>query len=875
MTRTLLLIALSLTSFTMAFAGAQDNKIMEDAYEQQIYVTERVDGAAPKIDGLLDDDCWQQGTWFDRFVQQQPNEAAPPSEKTALKILYDDENLYVAIRAFDGEPDKIERRLSRRDNWGGDVVGIALDSYFDRRSAFEFDLTAAGGKLDVLHLDNWKFDFNWDAVWYGETSIDDSSWIAEMKIPFSQLRFPEKDEYVWGLHVFRWLHKNMEEDQFTLIPLSAQTMTSLFGELRGIKDIKPRRRIELLPYARSNATATGGGSGSVDVEKAAAAGLDAKIGLMSNYTVDVTVNPDFGQVESDPSVLNLTSFETFYSEKRPFFMEGSSLFDFKLGNDRVFYSRRIGEKPRYNPAADGGAYSEPIASTPILAAAKLTGKSNDGLAVGILQAVTNELQADITTGSIRSNRSVQPLTNYLVGRIQQDLNNSNTVIGGIFTSGYRDIDDDHLKFLSRSATTMGIDFKHQWQDKTYYAQLKAVGSRIEGSREAITALQTAPAHYFQRPDENELEVDPYLTSLTGYGVEIKAGKAATGHWRYSESIYARSTGFNLNDLGYIRRADGIDQESKISYVVNEPGKVLRNYTISGTQTNSWSFDGVHLTGGLKAELKANMNSLWGFSTSVTRNRYALDTHLLRGGPALYLPPSWQGNISMSSDRRKKIIFSLSGNGAVADDNSKLYHNVRPSISWRATNTLDIRTSVCMESNSDDYQYITTKQVNDNSAYLLGQLDQKSLSITFRFDYLLTRDLSIQYYASPFVSVGEYTNFKRVESAHASNEDRRYHVYSDDEMLPVDDTGILQFDENLDGSADFTIYNPDFNFGELRSNLVIRWEYKPSSTIYLVWSQSRDMYGSLEHKTLSDSLGGLGKAVHDDIFLIKFSHWFSM
>lgn len=871
----LLIGVLSMVLPAQILAAELEEGIITGANGKPIYIADRISGLTPIIDGQLEDDCWQEGSWFGNFIQQQPNEGSQPSENTAMKILYDDENIYVAIHCFDSEPDKIERRLSRRDGWSGDVAGLAIDSYFDHRSAFEFALTAAGAKIDLLHLDDFKFDRNWDAVWYGKTSVNDSSWIAEMQIPFNQMRFPEKDEYVWGLHVYRWLHKNMEEDQFALIPRSAPAMVPLFGELRGIKGIKPRRRIELLPYARSNATVLNGGSGTGKIEYAYAGGMDAKLGFRGNYTIDITANPDFGQVEADPSVLNLTAFEVFYNEKRPFFVEGNSLFDFKLGNDRIFYSRRIGEKPRYKPWTDGGAYVKPPENTSILAAVKLIGKSRNGLAVGVLQAVTGEEQARILTGDIIQDRTVQPLTNFFISRVQQDLNNSNTIIGGIFTSNYRDIGDDHLKFLSSSAYTAGIDFKHQWHGKTYFLLLKAVGSTAEGSGEAISTMQTSPTHYYQRPDATHLGFDPGLTRLSGYGVEFEIGKGGFGRWRYSERINMRSPGFELNDLGYIKLADAIDQVSRVGYMVNDPGKVFRRYSVFIDQSNQWNYGGEHLKSSFKGEIQAQLNNLWGFQVTATRNRSSLDTRLLRGGPALYLPPDWQGSLYLYSDRRKKFAANFKSTVVTADDSSKRYLNLSPGASWHITSTFNIQTRLSLESNLDNQQYVSRLTVDGKDLYLLGELEQKSLGITFRFDYLLTPDLSVQYYVSPFVAVGKYSRYKRVESARASSAGMRFHTYEGDELLPVTDSNELQFDENLDGVADYSINNPNFKFGQLRSNFVIRWEYRPGSTVYLVWSQSRDMYESLQRYSLPDAFDRLGTVYHDDILLIKLSHWFSI
>jgi len=282
----------------------------------------------PKIDGLLDDEIWSLGEWQGDFTQQQPVGNVDGTEKTFVKVLYDHSSLFVAIICQDDEPHLIRDIFDRRDELSGDMAGIAIDSYYDKKTAFEFTLSASGQKIDLKHLGDYLWDFNWNAVWDGATSKNDTSWVAEMRIPFSQIRYTNREEHVWGMHVWRWINRKQEEDQWQYIPLQAPAMVYLFGELKGVKNIRESRQVEFLPYVLSS------------IEKPA----DAKVGISSDYTLDLTINPDFGQVEADPSVLNLTSFETFYEEKRSFFLEGNEIFDFELDGDIPYYSMRIGRE---------------------------------------------------------------------------------------------------------------------------------------------------------------------------------------------------------------------------------------------------------------------------------------------------------------------------------------------------------------------------------------------------------------------------------------------------------------------------------------------------------------------------------------------------
>ncbi|MEE4286608.1 MAG: DUF5916 domain-containing protein, partial [Mariniphaga sp.] len=328
------LIALQAAAQTFDYNLSDDSLVNYYASQRKIYHATRTE-LKPKIDGQLDDACWQQvGEWEGGFVQQQPNQAKAPSQETEIKILYDDTYLYMAIICFDNEPEKIRSILGRRDENMGDMAGIALDSYFDKQTAFEFNVTAAGQKVDLMHLGEYGWDFNWDAVWDGKSSVGDSAWYAEMRVPFSQLRYANKKEHVWGMHVWRWIDRLKEEDQWKLIPVDAPAMVYIFGELHGIKDIPNKRNFELLPYAKTKYVS------EAVKNPTAGFGLDGKIGVTSDFTLDYTINPDFGQVEADPSVLNLTSYEVFYSEKRPFFLEGNSILDYGSGSDLLFYSRR-------------------------------------------------------------------------------------------------------------------------------------------------------------------------------------------------------------------------------------------------------------------------------------------------------------------------------------------------------------------------------------------------------------------------------------------------------------------------------------------------------------------------------------------------------
>ena len=445
-----------------------------------MYTTTRLVTPKPVIDGKLDDECWKEGTWADNYTQLTPKEGAKPTYQTELNIQYDNKNLYIAFRSFDGQPDKILRLASVRDELVGDMVGVSFDSYRDYRTGFEFTLTAWGQKVDLVHSNpmnedfKWNVeDYNWNAVWTGKAGLEDSAWVAELEVPFSQLRYSRKDEQVWGMHTWRWIARLSEESNWEHQSLTGPGMLFNYGEFRGIKGLKKSRRIEIMPFTLGDLKTMKKESLNPFTGKGRAwggnMGLDAKIGISSNFTINLTVNPDFGQVESDPSTMNLTAFETFYEEKRPFFLEGSTIFDYKLDDQSLFYSRRIGHFPSLTLNPNDSMFVDSPSKTTILSAVKLSGTTSKGLSVGFIQSVTaNEFARLSDARGNRSSRKVEPLTNYVIARIQKGYKAGNTVVGGMMTSTNRYFEDTSLDFLSRNVYTGGVDLLHHWKDKEFF-----------------------------------------------------------------------------------------------------------------------------------------------------------------------------------------------------------------------------------------------------------------------------------------------------------------------------------------------------------------------------------------------------------------------
>ncbi len=793
---------------------------------------------------------------------------------TQLKILYDDRNIYVAIRAFDSEPEKITRKAGRRDEFTGDVVGVTFDSYHDHRTGFEFDITAAGQKIDLLLTNPLNGDDSWDAVWYGKSGMEDSAWTAEFEIPLSQLRYSSEDEQIWGLHCWRWIDRLQEESDWEPQTSTGAGILYHFGELRGIKDLPSYRRIEIMPYSLGRVNTFEKESGNPFKDKGRKwfgnFGLDAKVGLSTNFTADITINPDFGQVESDPSVMNLTAFETFYEEKRPFFLEGKNIFGFDVDGTSIFYSRRIGHSPNYTPDLKDGEYVDFPDNTTIISAEKISGKTAGGFSIGVLQSLTANQQATIFSLGKESKIGVEPLTNYFIARIQQDFSEGNTMLGGIFTSTNRFIKDSQLEFLNRNAYTGGIDFLHQWNSKEFFIDAKLIGSYINGSTEAMNILQSASARYYQRPDASYLNFDSSRTFLSGFGGNVKIGRGSVGLWRYSTAVNWRSPGLDLNDLGFMQTADVVEQENAISYFVNQPVSIFRTYSIGLEQTNIWDSGLEYLSSGAELNVYLEFLNKWAFSASLSYTSQALDTRLLRGGYAMLIPPSWSNYFYIRTDPSEKVFLDLSINLSNSASQILTFIQIQPGISFMPMNTLKFAVSASFSSSINKLQYIGIEQVNNQNKYLLGKVNQETIGATFRIDYNINPDLSIQYYGSPFASVGKYSEFKSVTNPRASEYINRYSIL--DPLLDGNNYNVFGEDNS---QLSYTFGNPDFNFFQFRSNLVLRWEYSPGSQVYFVWSQERTNYISPGNSSVFDAFSSLRKVYPDNIFLIKLNYWFSI
>ena len=857
-----------------------------DSSEKKTYVTNNINPRPPLIDGKLDDPIWDKVTWGGDFIQRSPHEGKEPSQATAFKILYDDRYIYVAVMAYDNEPEKVERRMTRRDDIEGDWVEVHFDSYFDHRTAFGFMVSVAGVKGDfVISDDGDNWDYTWDPIWYVKTDMNEEGWAAEIRIPLSQLRFGKKADQIWGLQVTRRIFRKQETSHWQLIPQKASGWVHMYGELHGIKGIKAQRQVELTPYTvgkmqrferqEGNPFATGGLENLYG-------GLDGKIGLTSDLVLDFTINPDFGQVEADPSVVNLTAFETYYSEKRPFFIEGRNILSFQImggdgsfSRDNLFYSRRIGRSPQYYPDTEEDEYLDMPENTTILGAFKMTGKTKSGLSIGIIDSITAKESTQISYQGQRRWEVVEPSTNYLGLRLQKDYNKGNTIFGGMITATNRHIKNEELNFLHDAAYTGGFDFIHHWKNKIYYFSLKTVFSQVRGSKEAILQTQESPVRYFQRPDTDHVWVDPNRTSLSGHGGTLNFGKGGSAGFRFSSGVTWRSPGLELNDMGYLYRSDVIMQWVWANYRIAEPFSIFREISFNFNEWVGWDFGGEQIFKGGNMGMWGQFKNYWSFSCGINRQGSSLYTSALRGGSALRWPGGWEGWYSVESDNRKKFSYYLETYHYYGDQNDSRENGFGIGATYRPSKALSLSISPSYEFSLEELQYVTDLDVDAGKRYIFARIDQKTLGLTCRLNLSLTPDLSIQLYGQPFISSGKYSEFKHITDSRAKEYNDRFHGFKEDEIDydPADEDYYI--DENLDGVVDYAFEKPDFNFLQFRMNLVVRWEYIPGSTMYLVWTQGRTETSSLGGFSFREGMRDLFNVHPHNVFLIKFSYCFQL
>ncbi|MGK2963016.1 MAG: DUF5916 domain-containing protein [Gemmatimonadaceae bacterium] len=799
-----------------------------------------------RIDGSLDDEAWASAPVVSAFTQRLPTGGAPATQPTQVRVLYDNTAIFVAFRLGDSAPDSIEATLARRDFGGhSDWAHVYIDSYLDRRSAFRFSVNPAGVKSDAaIGSDDIDEDqAGWDAVWDAAARRDSTGWTAEFRIPLTQLRFSSNSGpagQTWGVQFGRFIARRGEMSLWAATPPDVHGFVSRFGELRGL-DVRSGRRLETIPYVLGRLTREPGTRSNPFFRQnrvAASVGADLRYGLTTDLTLTATINPDFGQVEADPSEVNLTGLETFLTEKRPFFVEGADIFQLQMseaswlhGTEDVFYSRRVGRAVQGRPPSDVDYVDfEPAAR--IVGAGKISGKTSSGWSVGLLNAITATEHAEYVAANDSGRVVIEPRTAYSVLRLNREALRGRAAIGSVFTATNRSL-GDQSPLLPASAYVGGFDGRLRFGPRLGWDLSGSIlTSRLGGEASAIDVVRRNPVHRHQRPDAEHLDYSQDATSLAGYSATASVGKN-DGRWRGSLGGHVVSPGFDANDLGYHTVTDLSRAHLLIGYQDLRPALFRRWWG----WWNTWSSvtHGGERTGlGTQVNGNVEFHNLWFLAGSIRRDQTVLSPTILRGGPALRLPGRTRGALSLSSDPRRSIAGTLSASRTVGDEGEGVTRFAQL-LTIRPSPRADISLNPAVQWTRDPAQWLGQWIHNGSPVHLTGGLDQVTASLTARLNLSFTRDISLQLYAQPFSSEGRYGTLREVADPRSRNFAERLGEVSA-QALPG---GAYAIDRDGDGQDDFSIADPAFDVKELKANVVMRWEMRPGSAVFLVWSQGRN------------------------------------
>jgi len=851
----------------------------------------------PQVDGRLHDPAWAQARVVSGFIQVDPAEGQPASESTEVRVVYTSEALFVGARLYDSEPGRIERRLGRRDATSGDLLTVALDSYHDHRTAFQFTVNAHGVRRDAVVSDDAEFhqDETWDPVWHAAVGVDSLGWVAEMRIPFSQLRFPQATEQVWGVNFFREVFRKNERSVYAFKLKTESGYASRFAHLEGLLGIPAPRRLEVLPYlvARGafDETAATGDPFNDGSTYFGGAGVDLKYGVSSNVTLDASINPDFGQVEIDPAFVNLTAFEQFLQERRPFFVEGSSIFAFGGGAGTIsftpqyFYSRRIGRQPQGSAPPPSGGWATTPDNTTILGAAKLSGKGG-GWSVGVLDAVTAPENATLEDSlGRRSSGRVEPLTNYLVGRLTRELAGGSTGVGVLATAVTRHLDTASLDFLREGAYALAADFFRRWARNTYAVSATLGASYVHGSPAAITRAQRASQRYYQRPDAGHVRLDTTRSSLAGVSGEMGLSRIS-GNWTWDVAFSTTTPGLEVNDIGFQTRVDRVSTAARVNRRWTRPGRVFRQANIGVFVGPSWNWDGDPIGRTIALFHFGQFLNYWGYNVFGNVRAAVLDDRLTRGGPLAKEPAGRELGGGVFSDGRKRVsaaVFSFYD----SDESGLWFWRVNGDLTVRPSNAVSFNVGGGYFRGRTPGQFVgavtdATATMTYGRRYIFGSLFQQSVDVTLRGDVTFSPDLSFQLYLQPFSFSGDYSELKELRAPRTFEFDV-YGVHNGSTITTADrDVAGREaaYGVDPDGpgpAAGFTVTNPDFRTRSIRTNAVLRWEYLPGSTLFLVWTQSRTGFVPFD-PSFSVARDFRRELLGDEplnVLLVKLNYWLSL
>ncbi len=856
------------------------------------------------LDGKLDEPMWKTAEPVSQFTQREPNQGTMPTEKTEVWVLYDDDALYIGAKMHDTNPDSIMHVLGRKDQLStADWFGVFIDAYRDKRSGNYFAIGPAGTLADgVLYNDDWDDD-SWDGVWEAKASINADGWSAEFRIPFSQLRFKPEEKAVWGINFRRDIGRKNEQDYLVFTPRAESGFVSRFPELVGIEGVKPSNSVEILPFVTSKheriPSKKGNPFNTEGVRNYIDAGADLKYGISSNVILDATVNPDFGQVEVDPAVVNLSDVESFFQEKRPFFIEGANTFsnfgrgggrnfwNFNFPQPTFFYSRRIGRSPHWNEELDNADYVDAPIATKILGAGKITGKIGDGWNIGTIHAFTSREFAQYEMNGKKSEAEIEPATYFGIGRIQKEINEGREGIGILSTVTIRNFSSDAIgknlkNNLNRSSAFIGadgwtfLDAEKAWVVTGYVGM-----SNVNGSKTRITNLQRNSTHYFQRPDAAHVEVDSGATSLTGF-----TGRAflikQKGNFYFNSSFGFHDPKFEINDLGFLSRANVINMHIGGGYSWTEPDGIFRRKEIGGGFGQSYDYGG---------NVTHNVLTLWMggqlMNFYYTRLNLAMNptehynNRRTRGGPMTMNARGYEINSFVNTDERENISAELNANASASSQSG--YFGISPYIQFRPASNIIFSIGPDISRYYDKLMWIGA--YNDASAnatygrrYVFAEMNQKTIAANIRLNFTFTPTLSLQLFMQPLISSGAYNNFTMLRKPKSFD----YVLFGKEgstiETKVDQQSGNINYKFDADGNGNSPVYsinNPNFTYKSLRGNAVLRWEYLPGSTLFFVWTQSRANQNAEGDLQVMNSVKEIGKTQPENIFLIKMSYYFNM
>jgi hypothetical protein len=843
------------------------------------------------VDGRLTEETWLLAPVVGNFVQRDPNQGEPATERTEVRVAYDGDALYIGARLYDRRPEAIVRRLSRRDaDTTADLFRVYLDPHHDHKTGVYLRVSADGSLADAWLSNDFERDTSWDGVWDARTTVDAEGWTVEMRVPFSQLRFSPGDQQTWGLNFSRYIQRNNEEDWWVLIAKNDTRLVSAFGHLDDLNGISPERNLELLPYATTRVermgTTAAGDPLNDPTRLLGGAGLDLKWGLTSSFTLDGTVNPDFGQVEVDPAVVNLTAFETFFQEKRPFFIEGSQQFAtfgrnglvlygrFGATYPRLWYSRRIGRAPHV--AAEGEFVSQPAATT-ILGAAKVTGRTATGWSMSLVDAVTGREWAEVADGQSRTRQEVEPFTNYAAARVSRDLGGRGA-LGVLATAVNRDLRTPDMRAtVGSGAYAGGIDGNLFFdQKKIWVISGSFAGSHVRGDAATIARLQRASARYYQRPDATHVRFDPSAQSLSGWTGQLDVNRTR-GNLLVDGTVWAISPGFESNDVGFSPAADRIGAHAGLIWQKTTPDRWTRERSLTVISRGLWNTAGDNLLDAHDVEVYVTLKNYWSIGGDIDVALAPLDDRATRGGPLMRRPSSLSASLYLSSDQRKRLALNASA-GYARNAAGGWGVGVYPELVVRPSSSVSLSVGPGLDRTHAIAQYVTA--VNDPTAVatfgrrtIFSNLDQTEVSMVTRLNVVFTPRASLEVYAQPLLSTGRYWNLKEFARPRTFDFTR----YGIDGGTIAYDAASQSYTIDPDGegpASRFQVADPNFNYTSLRVNAVFRWEWRLGSTLYIVWTQQRENAATSGEFGLGRDLRSMVRAPGDNVFMVKLAYWLS-